>query len=127
MDYWSNTDCNYFREEGMYLFSGQATNGLSNLKFVNWAFCSSASCSPLPAGWYTVVCYAPGPNYADPLRNSDNYESNSVGKYSQFQINISEACPAPQFNRPYKASIDTLTNQPYLIQWGLRSGTNAYG
>jgi gliding motility-associated-like protein len=119
-------DCNYYGGQ-FALFSGKASGGLGTLKYINWQFCNTATCNPLPAGWYTVVCYASGPTYQDPFQANDYSYGASVGRYSQFVINITPACPGPSYNRPYKAAVDTATNKPFLLKWGPRiNSTPAY-
>ena len=43
----------------------------------------------------------------------------------QFYLYLAEACAAPKFNRPHKASVDTLTGLPYKIEWGPQTGHTA--
>lgn len=119
-------DCNYYNGQ-MALFAGKATNGLNTLKHVAFNFCTSETCNPLAAGWYTVVCYASGPTYTNPLKANYGGFGSAVGLFSQFSISVSEACPAPKYNRPYKAAVDTTTGKPFLIDWGTGGrGTTAY-
>ncbi len=109
------------------LFSGKATDGLAGLQPLTgvWRCFSNAAspaCAPLPAGWYTVVSYGAGPSYQNPLQNvnvSTSY-SNYVGLTDRFTITVTQACPGPRYNRPYKAAIDTNTNQPFLVNWPAR-------
>ncbi len=115
------------------LFYGKATDGEAQLKKVGtkWnCFTNvySSQCEALPAGWYTVVSYGVGPNYSNPLpRNPYNIQNSDVGQPNAFQIRLTVACPQPKFNRPHKASIDTLTGQPYNLMWGPQTGhTSAY-
>ncbi len=116
------------------LFYGKATDGLAGLTPVGnqWDCFNSAQyteqCATLPAGWYTIVSYGSGPSYSSPMKNinqSGGYGS-SVGKPDQISISITvPACLPPQFNRPYKASVDTSTNQPYKVEWGPQTGHTA--
>ncbi len=114
------------------LFKGKATDGLSALTTMGskWTCFSNAynigQCDVLPAGWYTVVSYGFGPTYENPLKNlyaGSNYSE--VGQASRFFISLGTACAEPTFNRPYKASIDTATKKPYLIEWGAQSASTA--
>jgi gliding motility-associated-like protein len=119
---------------GNTLFYGKATDGLAALTAVPGWDCftfgnTGYGCVTLSAGWYTVVSYGTGPSYQNPFRdlNYGAYGSN-LGQESQIQITVSiPTCAAPKYNRPYKAAIDTTTNQPFLIEWAPRVGhTNAY-
>ena len=115
------------------LFSGQATAGLSGLVnkpingITNTSGCiTTSSCSPLPAGWYTVVSYGTGPTYDSVLKYPNDYSYGSyIGVKNQFTITVTVACPSPKFNRPYKACIDTVTKAPFLIEWKSRVGSTA--
>jgi len=127
--------CNEFAPAKKTLFYGKATDGLAGLSPVGhqWNCFDNAQtengCTFLPAGWYTVVSYGTGPSYDDPTRllNIDNRYNSYVGYKDEFNITITPSCPGPEFNRPFKASIDTSTHQPYLIEWADRAGsTPAY-
>ncbi|MFM2358875.1 MAG: hypothetical protein RLY16_868, partial [Bacteroidota bacterium] len=114
------------------LFKGKATERPDTLVPVGgqWtAFHNAATtngCSPLDSGWYTVVSYASGPSYEKPFQALNQYGYSSyVGYFDRFQISITPTCKGPQYNRPHKASIDTVTHQPYLVQWGNRVGHTA--
>jgi len=114
------------------LFSGKATDGLTTLKTMGtkWTcFTYGASldqCDALPAGWYTVVSYGVGPTYSDPLPNNPyDVQTSDVGRENGFFIRLTSGCAAPQYNRPYKASVDTVTKKPYLIEWGPQTGHTA--
>lgn len=110
------------------LFYGKATDGLPGLSPVGnqWNCFSTAqtanNCSPLPAGWYTVVSYGTGPGYDSTMRLTeiDGMYNGYVSYRDEFDITITPACPAPKFNRPYKASV-AAGNLPHLIQWGTRT------
>ncbi|WP_276504213.1 gliding motility-associated C-terminal domain-containing protein [Terrimonas pollutisoli] len=114
------------------LFKGKATDGLATLKTMGtkWTCFTSANsdgqCDALPAGWYTVVSYGGGPSFAEPTRSSisDSYFG-ELGQENGFYIRLTKPCPDPQFNRPHKASVDTVTKKPYLIQWGPQTGHTA--
>ncbi len=114
------------------LFAGKATDGLAALKTMGakWTcFNYGASvdpCDALPVGWYTVVSYGVGPTYSNPLpNNAYDVQFSDLGKESGFFIRLTSGCAPPQFNRPYKASVDTATKNPYLIQWGPQTGHTA--
>ncbi|WP_207496124.1 gliding motility-associated C-terminal domain-containing protein [Aridibaculum aurantiacum] len=118
----------------MTLFSGKITDGAAGLTPMGapWNCFTSAqvsnACNPLPAGWYTIVSYGTGPSFENPLQNTSTYgNGNDVGMSNQIIIRVTKACPGPKYNRPYKAAIDTITKQPFLIEWAPRTGhTNAY-
>ncbi len=107
------------------LFNGKATDGLAGLTPVGskWTCFTTAStiglCEQLPVGWYTIVTYGAGSSYDDPTRSTDvTAHYGDVGLGAAFYINLTKACAGPKFNRPHKASIDTTTQKPYLIEWG---------
>ncbi|MEI9908587.1 MAG: gliding motility-associated C-terminal domain-containing protein [Bacteroidota bacterium] len=115
------------------LFRGKATDGLAALTVMPspWRCfdnISLSTCDQLPAGWYTVVSYGWGASYENPTRdvNSLNggyiHYGGSIGYGNRIQITvIVPPCPKPKYNRPYKAAIDTITHQPFLIQWAPRA------
>ncbi len=115
------------------LFYGKATDGFAGLNAVGngwncWQYGAgtTAGCNLLPAGWYTVVSYNQGPNYDSTMR-STNLESrynSAVSYYDEFTITITPTCPGPQFNRPYKASVNG-SGQPHAIQLVTRAGHTA--
>ncbi|MES2773005.1 MAG: gliding motility-associated C-terminal domain-containing protein [Bacteroidota bacterium] len=118
------------------LFKGRATDGLAALTVMPAPYrCFTTvggnACSPLDAGWYTVVSYGTGPSYDQPTRDVNpgfsNY-SQFVGYGNKVRITlVLPTCPLPKYNRPHKAAIDNMTGKPYLIQWGPRVGhTDAY-
>jgi gliding motility-associated-like protein len=110
------------------LFKGKATDGPGGLVSLGsqWDCFHQASttnsCTPLDSGWYTVVSYGIGPTFDNPFQALNGYGGygSYVGYQDRFSITITITCRGPEFNRPYKASIDTTTNQPYLVQWGNR-------
>jgi len=126
--------CGAWANPTMTLFSGQASAGLGGLQPIlingSYTFQGNGSavisgCNALQPGWYTVVDYGDGPTYAHPFPNTT--VPNDIGLSDQLIISVTPACPGPQFDRPYKASVDTNTHKPYLIQWGPRVGsTTAY-
>ena len=117
------------------LFYGKATDGFTGLSPVGnqWNCFSSAqttnNCSPLPAGWYTVVSYGTGPSYDSTTRlvNTGGRYNGHVSFWDEFDLTITPACPGPKFNRPYKASV-AAGNTPHLIQWSTNrlNSTPAY-
>lgn len=110
------------------LFYGKATDGMTGLSPVGnqWDCFSTAStannCSPLPAGWYTIISWGTGPNYDSTMRLTETGSryNGHVSYFDEFDITITPACPGPKFNRPYKASLAT-GNTPHLIQWRTRA------
>jgi len=110
------------------MFYGKATDGMPGLSPVGnqWNCFSTAStannCSPLPAGWYTVVSWGTGPNYDSTMRLTETggRYNGHVSYFDEFDITITPACPGPKFNRPYKASV-AAGNTAHLIQWGTRA------
>lgn len=110
------------------MFYGKATDGMAGLTPVGnqWNCFSTAgttnNCSPLPAGWYTVVSWGTGPNYENPMTLTQiggKYNA-YVNYFDEFDITVTPACPGPKFNRPYKASV-AAGNTPHLIQWFTRN------
>ncbi|WP_336517350.1 PKD domain-containing protein [Pollutibacter soli] len=121
----------YYNYAGyLTLLNGKITDGVDKLSPVaGWSSCFknggvTDQCNPLPAGWYTIIASTYGPSYSDPL-GKFNTQVSEVGFSNQITITLAEACPQPQFNRPYKASIDTNTKKPYLIEWGAQSNSTA--
>ncbi|MBC7886481.1 MAG: gliding motility-associated C-terminal domain-containing protein [Ferruginibacter sp.] len=111
------------------LFYGKATDGLAGLSTVGgqwsafpYSAGTTAGCNLLPAGWYTVVSYGQGPSYDSVFRslNLEGRYNSYVSYRDEYNITITPTCPGPKYNRPYKASVNTLTTQPHLIQWGDR-------
>ncbi len=110
------------------LFSGKATDGMAGLISMGnqWNCFGTAgttnNCSPLPAGWYTLVSWGTGPNYDSTMRltNIGNNYNGYVSYFDEVDITITPACPGPKFNRPYKASV-AAGNTPHLLQWGIRA------
>jgi len=116
------------------LFYGEATNGIATLTPVGgpWTCFTSTytgPCTPLPAGWYTVVAYGEGPTYGSP---ATNYNGNrgyggDIGYPNYITVNITQAPPGPVYDHPFKACIDTTTHLPFLIQpTANRNTTNDY-
>jgi hypothetical protein len=124
-------NCGYGYSGYMSLFYGKAAEGAAGLKPVGGIYNCFQSVSPdqcdvLPAGWYTLISYGSGPSFEEPMRDLWQYGYSSyVGYQNQVSISVLPACPLPKYNRPAKAAIDTLTNQPFLVQWGPRVGHTA--
>ncbi len=131
---YSNYSCGYTFGGVMALFTGKATDGLGGLKPVGapWSCFYSQGvndrCKPMPAGWYTLVSYGSGPTFENPTQNvSDRGYGSSIGLEDRVTITVTKACAGPKFNRPFKASVDTATKKPYVLEWNPRKGhTNAY-
>ena len=126
--------CTYTNGGYMTVFSGRATDGLAGLTPLDnpWRCFTSAStpnaCLPMQAGWYTVVSYATGPSYTNPLQGMpEGQGDNYTGFIDQFAITLTKACPGPAFNRPYKASVDPVTNTPYLVEYASGNGAGTAG
>ncbi|MFT3681669.1 MAG: gliding motility-associated C-terminal domain-containing protein [Ferruginibacter sp.] len=106
------------------LFYGKGTDGQNGLSPVGgqWNCFTTASttnnCSPLPAGWYTIVSWGTGPNYDSTMRLTETggRYNGYVSYFDEFDITITPACPGPKYNRPYKASVNNSNGQPHLIQ-----------
>lgn len=129
--YHYNNDCGWSNSGVMTLFYGKATDGEAALKPVGGKYqcftnMSADQCDILPAGWYTLITYAGGTTYGEPLRNAQTFGGTDyAGRTSQVTISLSTTCPSPKYNRPVKAAIDTITKQPFLLQWGPRLGHTA--
>lgn len=117
------------------LFSGKATDGIGGLKSVgnSWKCfgdrTTAGSCTDLLSpGWYTVVSYGHGGSYQNPLQSDPANGYTNLGMPNAFYITLyPKTCASPQFNRPHKASIDTVTKKPYVVDWAPRaSHTAAY-
>ena len=118
------------------LFKGRVTDGINTLvKYSNAWTCftvagTSGQCDAVPAGWYTVVSYGSGPSYSDPtggMGATSNNHISSLGRNDKFMIFLGQACATPKFNRPHKASVDTITNLAYKIEYSPQTGsTPAY-
>ncbi|MES2891013.1 MAG: gliding motility-associated C-terminal domain-containing protein [Bacteroidota bacterium] len=113
------------------LFKGKATDGAETLKAMGgkWScftYVGSGQCDALEPGWYTIVSYGYGQTFANPLpTNTDESHNTNVGEENSFYFLLAKACAVPKFNRPYRASVDTITKKPYLIEWGPRTGHSA--
>lgn len=108
----------------MTLFAGKATDGLSALTTVNskWTCFnnvnSSEDCQIFEPGWYTVISWATGPNYDSTMRllYADAKYNSHINYTDQFILTIIPECKGPQFNRPYKASVQA-NGEPHLFEW----------
>jgi len=125
----TNSVCGAPNAGQLTLFSGKATDGITGLSAVGgqWScFTStqSTSCGALAAGWYTVVSYGRGPVYSNPTKDYPG----DIGFANSFTITITvPTCTPPKYNRPERAAVDPLTNQPFVVDWGPNSGhTSAY-
>jgi len=117
------------------LFYGKATDGIAGLTPVGnqWScFTSGQStngCTLLAAGWYTVVSYGKGSTYENQAQTIDIFDQRNnntdIGRGDQITIHITPSCQGPAYNRPYKAAVDPVSNQPFLIQWANRTGSTA--
>jgi gliding motility-associated-like protein len=118
----------------MTLYSGKATDGLAALSAINgrtnWRCFNDESnvdeCELLQAGWYTVISWASGPGYNNPMQSLYvNGRYNGYINYTdQFEIRVEEGCKSPQFNRPYKASVQP-DGQPHLFEWAPRANNSS--
>ncbi len=122
------TACGYGNTGVMSLFYGKATDGAGALKPVGGMYScfqsvNASQCDVMPAGWYTLISYGTGPSYDEPKRDLQQWGYSSfVGYTNQAIITAEDGCTAPKYNRPSKAAIDTITKQPFLIQWAPRVG-----
>lgn len=70
-----------------------------------WVSCftdqQTNECYPLTPGWYTVVSYGRGPDYANPFFGAKGDKSD-VGKTERIRIEILQAQKS-KYNRPFKA------------------------
>jgi hypothetical protein len=137
-NYYPNPLCqnSYSYGNGVFtVFSGKISDGVSGVQVMSspWrciqTISNNSNCNILPAGWYTVVSYGIGPTFSNPLINAQvaGLQGGHVSWPDRIQITINQQCPGPKYNRPYKAAVDTNTNEPFLIKWGPRVGhTSAY-
>jgi gliding motility-associated-like protein len=75
-------------------------------------------------GWYTIVCYATGSSYDNPAPNG-YLPTAWVGVQNKVYI-TKPVCAAPKFNRPYKAAVNAVTNQPFLVEWNTNPANPVY-
>ena len=106
------------------LFSGKATEGVNTLKRINSTWeCTTDTlpCTPLSAGWYTVVLYGEGPSFTNPTTNyfGVNGAGGDVGA-ENFLVLTTTMPKGPKYNLPSKACVDSLTNQPFKLKIGNR-------
>ncbi|MEP6673760.1 MAG: gliding motility-associated C-terminal domain-containing protein [Ferruginibacter sp.] len=128
------TTCGYGYGGFMTLFSGRISAGVGGLVLGPPAFrcfqsaSSNGTCVVFDPGWYTIVSYGSGPTYQNQFQNLNQFGYSSyVGFSSSVSVSAVAGCPGPKYNRPYKAAVDSVTHQPFLIEWGPRTGnTSAY-
>ena len=128
------TNCGYGYSGTMTLFSGRISTGTAGLVPYPAPFrcfqnaTSNGTCTVFEPGWYTIVTYGSGPSYQNPFQNLNQFGYSSyVGYSSSVTVSAIAACASPKYNRPYKAAVDSVTHQPFLIEWAPRTGhTNAY-
>ncbi|MFM7839403.1 MAG: hypothetical protein ACKO6K_07525, partial [Chitinophagaceae bacterium] len=102
------------------MFKGKVTAGVETLK--RFLSCAGGydftDCNLLDSGWYTLVTYGNGPTYDNPLQGTGPGQNlSAVGVENTVFVSLT-TCAPPKFNRPYKASVDPVTNEPYLIKYG---------
>lgn len=114
----SQSGGNYLR-----LFAGRISDGVGTLSSSIAGYgdlgCVGAFyanvCKPIPAGWYTVVVYGQGANYA-----GSPYTGGLIGDPVTISISTTTPPLAPQYNRP------SLAYNAGTTDWGPNSGTAAY-
>lgn len=108
----------------MTLFAGKATDGLQGLTIISdkWTCfnteTSTEDCKAFDTGWYTVISWATGPSYDSTMRLlfAEARYNSYITHTDQFTITVEPDCKGPQFNRPYKASVQP-NGQPHLFEW----------
>lgn len=108
----------------MTLFAGKATDGLQGLTTISskWTCFNNETntdeCKPFAAGWYTVISWATGPDYDSTMRLlfAEARYNSYITYTDQFTITVEPDCKGPQFNRPFKASVQA-DGQPHLFEW----------
>lgn len=78
-------------------------------------------CEFIAPGWYTVVAYGTGASYG-----INSGTTNHVNISNNISLTISFDCKAPRFNRPYKAAVDSMTGNPFLLTWNQAADTGVY-
>lgn len=107
----------------MRIFSGRiSVDGAAGVTPVaGWDYCSrsfaTSTCTPMAAGWYTVVIYGFGKTYASPAYTSGI--GDDVNFPSSFYIQALTPPRNPKYNRPFKAYAGGTTD------WGPNTGTAA--
>jgi gliding motility-associated-like protein len=94
------------------LYSGRISQGTAGITLVQGMGCTTGACIELKKGWYSTVSFIYVPTYNS---NPAVYENSIVGYGEYIRLNI---CVAPKYNRPQKAAVDSITKQPFLIDWG---------
>ena len=80
---------------------------------------NSGECTPLPAGWYTVVIYGQGQSETrDFIPLSESF----IGHDNTITITLPPPTPAPNYNRPNLAALANLGNPTDWVE----RGTPAY-
>jgi hypothetical protein len=79
---------------------------------------NSGECTPLPAGWYTVVVYGQGQSATRDFPLNESF----IGHDNTITITLPPPTPAPQYNRPNLAA---LANNGNPVDW-IERGTPAY-
>jgi len=101
------------------IFQGRASDGLAALSTATNnasncnTFYSTPTCATMPAGWYTVVSYAQGPDY----NNSHNPYGPLNGLNRPTRITVTAdttIVPGPLFNRPFKTCVAN-NDQPIML------------
>ncbi len=87
------------------LFTGQASDLSATLTlhtdcFTDYLFYDY--CTPLEAGWYTIVSYGSGPNYTDTKVVNKIGSPGDVGRSTRISINLRPVI-TPNYNLPSKA------------------------
>lgn len=101
------------------IFQGRASDGLAGLTAAphNASNCNTTyvtpTCATMPAGWYTVVSYAQGPDY----NNTHNPYGplNGLNRPTRITVTADTTIVAgPLYNRPFKACVAN-NDQPILL------------
>ncbi|MBX7202957.1 MAG: gliding motility-associated C-terminal domain-containing protein [Bacteroidia bacterium] len=106
------------------IFKGQASAGIGSLGSAadagstcfNGSF-ATPTCNLMPAGWYTIVSYGSGQDYAN---SRDPYNAgNSLNQPTRITVTIdTTVTPGPLFNRPYKACVGNNDQTIFLNNAG---------
>lgn len=108
------------------LFSGRVSQGIGGLtpytdaSSGEWSCLRSRGanvCTPLPAGWYTVVTYGSGKTWASPTYTTGY--GDDIGLSTFIEVRRIPPPQNPRYNRPYKAY------NAGNITWGPNAGTAA--
>ncbi len=110
------------------LFKGRASTGGLNSLDLEWQCFTNRStlaCEPLDTGWYTIVSYGTGSSYDNPFPNGD-ISGGDAGGYNWVRVTLTYECAKPKYNRPHKAAVDPISNNPILVEWNAAADTGAY-